>query len=217
MAALKKAAKKPATKTAKPSRETPGSLRATRRAETAHLPPPERSRQSRKARAYQRHARLMYVEEGSYMKDIAAHFEVAERTVLNWKMRDKESGNDWDKARSAYLIGPGGPDSIVHVFVPLFFKLMNDTMKRVQNAKPEEINIADQVSMITRLTDSSVKAANAIGKLQPQLNELSIALKMLDALRKFTAQRFPQHSAAFAEMLEPFGEEVLAQFGNEGR
>jgi DNA polymerase I-like protein with 3'-5' exonuclease and polymerase domains len=210
-----KAVKSAKSAAARPSRAKPDSVRSKARAATAHLPPSERPRQSRAERGYKKLARLMYVEESATIEKVAAFFKVSAKTIGNWKMRDKERGQDWDQMRTAYILGPGGTDSIVHEFVPRFFRLMRQTITDIEDDKTQ-LTIADKVKFTTSLTDCMSKATSAVGKLMPQLNEMTIALRVITHLQKFIGKSFPQHNQVFAEILEPFGDYVLEHFGKDG-
>lgn len=209
------AAKKTVTAKKVKTAAKPQSARAKVRAAKADLPPSERPRQSNKERAYKKNARLMYVEQAMTVGEIAKACSVRERTIFAWKMRDKEAGSDWDQLRTAHILGPGGPDSIVHEFVPRFFKLMRASIDELD--KPGvNVPIGERVKMITSLTDSMTKASSAVGKLMPQLNEMTVALRLVSVLTKFVSKHFPQHASVIAEILEPFGDHIVDQFGSGG-
>lgn len=158
---------------------------------------------------YKREAFRLYVEESKTPEQVARAVGVTKRTVENWMARARERGEAWDKARSAFMLGPGGPESITHTFVPLFFGLMNSTIRDLDSKK--DMDVMDKVSALTRLTDASVKASNALGKLNPNLNRLSTAMEVIKLFNEFIAREFPQHRPAFSEILEPFGQYIVGK------
>ena len=158
---------------------------------------------------YKREAYRLYVEDSKTPAQVAKAVNVTERTVQNWMARARERGESWDKARSAYMLGPGGPESITHTFVPLFFGLMNSTIRDLDQKK--DMEVLDRVNALTRLTDACVKASNALGRLNPTLNRASLAMEFLKLLSDYIVREFPQHKAAFAEILEPFGQHLIGK------
>lgn len=156
-----------------------------------------------------REARRLYVEESKTPADIARLIGKTERTVQNWMARAREAGDPWDKARAAYMLGPGGPESITHMFVPLFFGLMNTTIQQVRD-KPD-MDVMEKITALTKLTDASVKASNALGRLNPTLNRASMVTEYLKLTAEFVAQKFPQHREAFLEVLRPLAEHLVGK------
>ena len=158
---------------------------------------------------YKREAFRLYVEESKTPADIARAVGKSERTVQNWMARARERGEAWDKARAAYMLGPGGPESITHTFVPLFFALMNSTIRELDAKK--DMDVLDKVAALTRLTDASVKASGALGRLNPSLNRASLVMEYLKLQSEFIMREVPQHKLVFAEILEPFGQYLVGK------
>lgn len=161
------------------------------------------------APSYKREAFRLYVQEHRTPEQIAAATGVSERTVQKWMAAAREAGKPWDEARAAFLLGPDGPQSITTKFVPTFFALMNQTITDLQN-KPD-MDVLDRVKALTSITDATVKAANALGRLNPQLDRLGVAMQVIKILSEFISREFPQHKAAFAEVLDPFGHHIIGK------
>lgn len=157
-----------------------------------------------------REAFRLYVEESRNPAQCAAAVGVSERTVQNWMARARDQGKAWDKARSAFLLGPGGPESIALQFVPLFFRLITSTLADLE--KTTDMPPLQKAEALSRVTDAAVKAANAMGRLNPSLNRLSVAMEVMKVLADFVAKSFPQHKKTFEELMAPFGQHLLEKF-----
>ena len=157
-----------------------------------------------------REAFRLYVEESRNPAQCATSVGVSERTVQNWMARARDQGKSWDKSRSAYLLGPGGTESIALKFVPTFFALINSTIKDLEGAT--DIKPLEKAEALSRITDAAVKASNAMAKLNPSLNRVSIAMETIKTFADFIAKEFPQHGDAFSEVITSFGQHVLTKF-----
>ena len=62
---------------------------------------------------------------------------------------------------------------------------------------------------IASLADSLGKARAASKGLMAETDKLAVAMGVVKALTQFIQDQYPQHLAAFAEVLEPFGREVV--------
>jgi hypothetical protein len=54
---------------------------------------------------------------------------------------------------------------------------------------------------------------SAVAKAAPELGRYAVATELMADLAEFVAKRFPQHRAAFIELLEPFGAYVSQKYG----
>ena len=66
---------------------------------------------------------------------------------------------------------------------------------------------------LARLSDAYNKAMAAVKRTVPELAPLAVAMEVLQLQAKFVQGHFPQHARAFAEILEPFGEELAKHYG----
>lgn len=158
-----------------------------------------------------REAFRLYVEESRNPAQCAAAVGVSERTVQNWMARARDQGKSWDKSRSAYLLGPGGTESIALKFVPTFFALINSTIRDLEEDK--DLSPLEKAEALSRITDAAVKAANAMAKLNPSLNRVSVSMETVKLFADYIAREFPQHAEAFMEVLGPFSQHIVNKFG----
>jgi len=70
------------------------------------------------------------------------------------------------------------------------------------------LGAAAKVDMLASLADSFNKTVAASRRVLPETNKLATALGVINKLSDFIRANFPQHAAAFVEILEPFGEEL---------
>ncbi|WP_171182159.1 DUF1804 family protein, partial [Ruegeria sp. HKCCD8929] len=116
------------------------------------------------------------------------------------------SGDDWDIARAAATMKGEGQEAMTSAVIEDFTVMFQVTMEQVKEAS--DIQPADKVKLMASLSDSFNKMILAAGRAAPKLNELGIATDVLKRFAEFIMNEFPQHSAAFQEVLEPFGVEI---------
>lgn len=131
-------------------------------------------------------------------------------TARLWKKSAKEMGDDWDKVRGAYLLASGGVEDLAQTMLAAFIVQYQDTMERLQN--DENLDAAERVKLLGSLSDSYAKNISTNQKLMPKTSELAIALKVIDVLANFIAQKHPQHKITFIEILEAFQPMLIKLF-----
>jgi transposase-like protein len=154
--------------------------------------------------------RALYVHEGQGLEQAAQRLKVSPRTVSRWKQEALEAGDDWDKARAAALLAGEGAEAVSRVVLEEFLKLFQSTLEEVTR---EQLKPLEKAEAMSRLADAYTKTIRAIQKGAPELNRLAVASEVLQLLAKFVRDRFPAHAAAFMEVLEPFGEELVKTYG----
>ncbi|WP_272942881.1 DUF1804 family protein [Cupriavidus basilensis] len=63
-----------------------------------------------------------------------------------------------------------------------------------------------RVELLTSLMDNIHKSLAALRRFMPEVNGLAVGMRIVRGLAEFIQERFPQHGAAFVEILEPFGD-----------
>jgi len=155
--------------------------------------------------------RNLYVINRWNMKQVCQSLGISYITGCKWKTKAKASGDDWDLARNAYTISQGGLGEFTQAILEDFliqFKSANEALKN-----DAALSAQERAVTIARLSDAYVKVVRAASSSHSELSKLSSALEMLKLLTVFIQREFPQHSAIFLEILEPFGREVSAQYG----
>lgn len=154
--------------------------------------------------------RRSYVLDRQPLNAAAAQLGISYSTARSWKERALEHGDDWDRARQAESIGDGGVKSLTRLVLEEFIPLFQTTVKAIQS---DELGAIDKAEAISRLADAYAKTVKASGAVDPAIAKLGWAMDVLKMLAQFTMEKFPQHQAALLEMIEPFGEQLAAEFG----
>ena len=120
------------------------------------------------------------------------------------------NGDDWEKAQTAQIMAGGGIESAARQMLAGLITQYQATISELEVA---EIDAAEKVSMLASLADAYNKTINASKRVLPETNELATAMSVVQRLAAFVRERYPQHAGAFAEILEPFGDELATAFG----
>ena len=152
-------------------------------------------------------ARKMYVQTRCAIPTISASLDVSEGTLRRWKGEAKHSGDDWDIARAAATMKGEGLETMVAAVIEDFTVMFQVTMEQVK--EDSQIEPGAKVKLMASLSDSFNKMVLAAGRTAPKLNEMAIAMDVLKRMAEFIGGDFPQHGAAFEEILEPFGAEIV--------
>jgi len=132
-------------------------------------------------------------------------------TVRNWKREGKELGDDWDKARAAQMIAGGGIEDVVRQTLGIVVQQVQATVQSIQDAP--DMAPGDKVQMLASLADAYNKLMAASRKLMPETDKLAVATDVAKRLADFVRANYPQHAAAFAEILGPFGDDLARAYG----
>jgi hypothetical protein len=156
-------------------------------------------------------ARAAYIYEALTLEVIAQRVCASLGTVSRWKREALASGDDWDRARSAARLSGQGTEAVTQAVMEDFVLLFQSTLTEVNTAT--DIKPLVKAEIISRLSDAYHKTMSAVAKGNPKLNKLAVAMEVMQALAEFVRKCYPKHANAFAEILEPFGEEVAKIYG----
>lgn len=154
--------------------------------------------------------RSSYVHERMPMDLACATHGVSYGTGRSWKRKAKESGDDWDTARSASRMAEGDLGDITTQVVEDFVLLFQAT---IEELKVLEGNPLQKAETIAKLSDAYVKTMKAAGGGNSKIAELAVAMKVLEELACFIKDGYPEQLEIFAAILEPFGQRVSEVFG----
>lgn len=132
-------------------------------------------------------------------------------TARRWKREALDVGDDWDKARAAQMIAGGGIEDVVRQTLAVVVQQVQSTIEAIQNAP--DMPPAEKVKALASLADAYNKLMAASRRLMPETDRLAVATDVLRRLADFMRANYPQHAAAFAEILGPFGEELARAYG----
>lgn len=141
----------------------------------------------------------------------AARAGVSYGTVRRWKSDSAEAGDDWDKAQAAQLMAGGGIEGVARQMLAGLVTQYQATMDQL--LVNGEIKPGEKVQMLASLADAYNKTISASKRILPETNELAVAMGVVQRLAAFVKEKHPQHIAAFAELLGPFGDELAHAYG----
>lgn len=155
--------------------------------------------------------RRAYVFDRLSLEVAALKCGVSYGTASRWKSSALDKGDDWDKAQSAQLLAGGSIEDIGRqMLAGLVTQYQSSMDELTRNA---EINPATKVQLLASLADAFNKTVAASKRILPETSELATAMEVVQLLAGFVRQRYPQHAGAFAELLEPFGDELAKTYG----
>lgn len=158
-----------------------------------------------------RAVRAAFVFDALDLPAAAAKHGVPEATARRWKYQAKETGDDWDKARGAQMIAGGGLEAVARQTLALVVMQVQATLQAIQDApdmKPET-----RVQLLASMADAYNKLLATSKRLMPETSQLATSMDVLQKLGAFIREHYPKHLAAFAEVLEPFGESLEKAYG----
>ena len=155
-------------------------------------------------------ARAAYIHEAQPLEAVAERLKVAVGTLSRWKRDALESGDDWDKARAAARLAGQGAEAVAAAVLEDFVLLFQSTLTEIKGGNIPPLAKAEAIS---RLSDAYHKTTAAAAKGSPKLSRLAVAMDVLQLLADYIRSHRPQHAAAFAEILEPFGAELARAYG----
>lgn len=157
-----------------------------------------------------RKARSDYVYRRMQIATIALTLNVSQATIGRWKKAAKETGDDWDLARSAATIAGEGLDVVVSSVTEDFVLLAQALLEEVKSN--EKLSIDQKIKHMVALGDAMVKVTASAGKLAPKISELGVAQSVVQHLIHFVQENFPQHISVVQEILVPFGDRIASAF-----
>lgn len=158
-----------------------------------------------------RKVRAAYVFDQLGLEIAAVKEGVPEATARRWKREAKAAGDDWDRARSAQLLAGGGIEEVVRQTLAVVVQQVQATVETIQINT--DIPPAEKVQMLASLADAYNKLIAASKRMMPETDKLAVAMATVKQFSAFIQDRYPQHLAAFAEVLEPFGQELAKAQG----
>lgn len=155
--------------------------------------------------------RRAYVFDRLSLEVAAMSAGVSFASASRWKRESKAGGDDWDKAQAAQLIAGGDIEDIARQMLAGLVTQYQATMQAI--GIDTSMAPADKVQALASLADAYNKTIAASKRLLPETSELATAMGVLQKFAQFIRDKYPQHLGAFAEVLEPFGQEVARVYG----
>lgn len=159
-----------------------------------------------------RAVRAAFVFDQLGLEIAAAKAGVPEATARRWKREAKAEGDDWDKARSAQMIAGGGIEDVVRQTLAVVVQQVQATVELLQS-RPD-MPPAEKVQALASLADAYNKLMAASKRLMPETDKLAVAMDVVKRLSDHIRTKHPKHAGAFAEVLEPFADELAHAYGS---
>ncbi|KGJ92158.1 DUF1804 family protein [Colwellia psychrerythraea] len=154
--------------------------------------------------------RRSYVYDRQSLKAAAEFNDVPVATASRWKIKAKDKGDCWDKARSASRLAQGGIGDL-SIQVLEDFTMQYSTLMDI--LKYSDMEPLEKATVLTKLADSYVKITKAAGGSDANIGRLSVAMETLELFAQFLGERFPQNLEYFVIALEQFAPELSKQYG----
>lgn len=158
-----------------------------------------------------RKARADYVYRRMTGATISMTLNISVATFGRWKKAAKESGDDWDVARTASIIAGEGIETVVSTVIEDFMIMAQSVLEEIKNG---DLRLDQKVKSLVALADAMTKMTTSAGKLAPKISELGVAQDVMQYLVEFVRENFPQHVAAILEIIEPFGESLARRYAS---
>lgn len=150
--------------------------------------------------------RKHYVFDRLTLEQSARLADVPYRTAKRWKERAAEDGDDWDGVRTAATLAGGSVEQLSQQILTEMLVQFNAVLEMVKT--DTEMPAQQRVELLSSLMDNIHKSLAALRRFMPEVNGLAVGMRIMRGLAEFIQERFPQHGAAFVEILEPFGDEL---------
>ncbi|EFM3262614.1 hypothetical protein WGA_00743 [Escherichia coli KTE40] len=155
--------------------------------------------------------RRSYIFGQMSLEIASAQAGVAFATARRWKKEAQDAGDDWDKLRAAHIMAGNGLEDIGRAILTGLMTQYQVTLELLTT--DADLPPDKRVELLSSLADAFNKAVAANKKILPEVSQLAVALDVIQKLSLFVSEQYPQHLAAFVEILEPFGGEMEKHYG----
>lgn len=150
--------------------------------------------------------RRAYIFGNQSLELLAIQQGVSFSTAMRWKKVASDEGDDWEVLRSANLLASGAPEDVARAILSGLMVQVQTTLEKLSAA--EDIPAQERVQLLSSLSDAYTKAVAASKKVLPETDRIATAIATVTALSQFIQSRYPQHLAAFVEIIETFTPEL---------
>jgi len=163
------------------------------------------------ARNQEKHdaVRRVFICDRLSLKAAAELQGVPQATAARWKVKAKQKGDCWDKAKSASRLAQGGMGDLSIQVLEDFTLQYSSLMDILRHSNMEPL---EKASILTKLADSYVKITKAAGGGDNKIGRLSVAMETIRLLSDFMRERYPHQLEAFTIALDQFAPELSKQF-----
>lgn len=154
-----------------------------------------------------------YVRKGLSMELAAKQVDVSLATARRWRREMEVDGDDWDRARDAWLISDSSAKDIA---VSTLQQIMEEASKILREAREKDLPAREKADILASVVDSMSKIKRVMERVMPETARLGVVMEVLEGLLEFTREKFPQHTQTIIELLEPFGVWMANRKGGHG-
>lgn len=152
--------------------------------------------------------RRSYVQDMLPLSEACARHDVPYNTGRRWKRDDnRRRGDDWDRAREAWLMASGGAGEATSRVLETFALLFKSTIDKLSDPEGDNDGIETAEAM-SRLADAYTKTIKAATAHHPKLNRLAVAMELLEEFTTWIRENRPDQLQAWAGVIEPFGQHL---------
>ena len=154
--------------------------------------------------------RALYVHGHLTITQICEKLNLPARTLHRYRAKARMEGDDWENARLSALIAGQGYQAAVSQVLEGLLQQSQSVMQAI--TADEEIDSEKKMTMLAQLAYSMNMARKAAEGLNPKISKLTIALEVLNLLTRYIRDEHPEHTAAFLDILQPFGTELRRRY-----
>lgn len=130
-------------------------------------------------------------------------------TARNWYREARAAGDDWDAFQKASLVvAGGGIEQALGRIIAAGLLRCEVLLEATAAGDPMEA-----VKAMAVLGDTVAKLKAASRGMMPEADRLAVAMDVVKRLGEFVRTRHPRHASAFAEIIEPFADELARTYG----
>ncbi|OAM30349.1 DNA-binding protein [Eikenella sp. NML03-A-027] len=154
--------------------------------------------------------RQLYVSGNQTLETAAIMCGTTQATARRWREQARERGDDWDKMRAAYTLAGGSIEELGRATMAGFLQQYSSTMELLQ--QDGDLGPAEKVKLLASLADAYNKTVAANKRVLPEIQESAVAIKVIEKLFAYIADRHPDMLAAFDEVLQGFQTVIEKEF-----
>lgn len=152
--------------------------------------------------------RKAYVYDRLELSTAAEKASISLSTARRWKAEAEQSGDDWERARTAARLAGEGRQSAAEMILNDYLMLHQAC---IENVKADTtIDPLKKAEVLSRLADSFNKMMAAVSRASPELNQLAIATDVIQRLAAFVQRSKPssEQRAWLKDILGDFAAEL---------
>lgn len=153
--------------------------------------------------------RKLYIE-GMALTTSAITAGVSYDTARDWKAKAEANGDNWDTARTAYMVSEQGVDDLTRNMIESMMRQGVVISRELENSN---LNPMQKAQIHASLSDSMSKFSKSMSRINPKLGAMSVALDTLKTVAEYLSKHDKAALAVFQEHLEGIGASLQARYG----